>query len=166
MLIIIKGTRDAAGFSGGRKMNGYTMVERPSATERADSAGVKKRGILLVEDYGPNIVMMTMFFEELGYECDIAETGMEALDKFCATRYDIVVMDLQLPDIDGLETTRRMRLWEKSENLTPTPIIASSGSSSEADQIFCRKTGMDDCLTKPLQLDELEKKLAQWMPPA
>jgi CheY-like chemotaxis protein len=141
------------------------IMPNPPTWDSRDSAEVKKPLILLVEDYDPNIVMMTMFFEELGYECEVAKTGFDALEKFFSSRYDLVVMDLQLPDIDGLETTRRMRLWEKGKNLTPTPIIASSGNSPEYNKTFCRKTGMNDCLSKPFQLEELESTLHKWLPP-
>src|SRR5476651_938968 len=115
----------------------HQKIEIPSARERAASADVKKRTILLVEDYDPNIIMMTMFLEELGYDCDVAETGIEALNRFSATRYDAVIMDIQLPDIDGLETARRMRSLEKRENMAPTPIIAATGNATEDDRLFC-----------------------------
>ena len=144
----------------------HQKIENPSARERAASVDVKKRNILLVEDYDPNIIMMTMFLEELGYGCDVAESGMEALNRFSATRYDAVIMDIQLPGIDGLETARRMRSLEKRENMVPASIIAATGNATEDDRLFCLKAGMNDCLAKPFQLDELENKLSQWLSPA
>ena len=124
----------------------------------------KKRSILLVEDYEPSIVMMTMFFEQLGYECDAVKNGVDAFNMFCMSKYDLIIMDLQLPDIDGLEATRRIRLWEKEKTLEPTPIIAASANSTDEDKMFCLKAGMNDCLAKPFQLDELEEILEQWIP--
>jgi len=143
-----------------------TLITERTGKENRDSIGVTKHGILLVEDYDPAIVMMTMFFEQLGYECDVAKHGFDALDKFFMSRYDLVVMDLQLPDMDGLEITRRMRLWETGKQLSPTPIIGASGTSSDEDKVFCLKAGMNDYLAKPFQLTELETKLDQWLPPS
>lgn len=121
------------------------------------------RRVLLVEDYAPTILMMEKFLEELGYEYDIARTGREALEKFFDHPYGFVLMDLQLPDIDGLEITRRIRAMEKEKGLAPVPIIATSGQ--EEDRKICLRLGMSDCLSKPFGLEELESKLSTGYPP-
>jgi CheY-like chemotaxis protein len=143
-------------------MHQHLRIERASAIG-TESANEKKRNLILVEDYGPNIMLMRTLFEELGFNCDVAETGMEALNLFSSTSYDAVIMDIQLPDIDGLETARRMRSFEKRKNIVPTPIIGTTGNATDDDRLFCLKAGMSDCLAKPLDLDELEKKLNHWL---
>lgn len=146
-------------------MKPLTLVRLPAFPEVEMPTDFQKHKILLVEDYEPNILTMMMYFEILGYECDSVKKGKEALEKFSTSHYNLVIMDLQLPDIDGLETTKRMRLLEKEKNLAPTPIIASSGHSSDDDRIFCLRAGMNDCLSKPYHLEDLKKKLLQWMGP-
>jgi CheY-like chemotaxis protein len=127
----------------------------PVATE--EEPGRESRAILLVEDYPPNALVMTEYLQELKRGCDLAETGQEAVEKYLNNRYDAILMDIQLPDIDGLEVTRRIRGIEKKNGLAPVPIIAISGMPEERE-IFIR-IGMTDCLTKPIELPSLKEKL-------
>ena len=122
-------------------------------------APVPQKRILLVEDHEPASTTMTMFLEELGYGCDLAETGLAALDKFAAGGFAMVIMDMQLPDIDGLEAARRIRALEKRENRPPVPIIAATGNAAPEDRDLCLRAGMNDCLSKPFRLADLESKL-------
>lgn len=146
-------------------MQQHRIMAHPETAEAGEHFGLRKPRILLVEDYNPNILMMTMFLEILGYECEVAKSGFEALDKFFMQPHDLVIMDLQLPDIDGLEATRRMRLWEKGQNLNPTPIIAATGRDSDEDKMLCIKAGMNDCFSKPFELEKLEIELHRWLSP-
>lgn len=124
-------------------------------------AAPKKR-ILLVEDYEPAAVVTSFYLEDAGYECDIATTGKAALQKSSTNDYTLILMDVQLPDMDGMEITRQIRAREKEKNIVPTPIIASTGKATEDDRILCLKAGMNDCLTKPFRLEDLAQKLEQW----
>jgi CheY-like chemotaxis protein len=118
-----------------------------------------KPHVLLVEDSAPNALIAAFFLKELGYTSDIAKSGPEALDKFSAGHYDLVIMDVQMQGMDGLEATRRIRAFEKDKNLKPTPILATTGNATEDDKLFCTRAGMDDYLSKPFELEDLEKKL-------
>lgn len=122
----------------------------------------KNNRVLLVEDYAPNIQITTSIVRELGYEIDVAESGDKALEKFRADpkRYAVLLMDLQMPDIDGLEITRLIRIHEKEYRTPPVPIIAITGNATEDDRIICKKGGMDDYLSKPFRFKDLEEKLA------
>ena len=94
----------------------FSQLAEEAVLSQADEAGEppeKRQRVLLVEDYAPTILMMTKFLEELGYEYEVAQTGREALEEYTNGSYDCVLMDLQLPDIDGFETTRRIRAIEK-----------------------------------------------------
>ena len=124
---------------------------------------MKKQNILLVEDYHPNILVVTLFLQELGYAYDVAGSGKEALDKFSHTDYDAVIMDVQMPDMDGIETVRRMRALEKEKSWTPTPVIAVTGNAMGEDRASCLKAGMNDYLSKPFRLKDLEDKLQSYI---
>ncbi len=119
--------------------------------------------VLLVEDYEPNILVATSFLEELGHRFEVARTGLEALQKFSSAPHDLVFMDLQLPDIDGLEITRRIRALEKTQNLRHTPIVALTGRATEDDRLLCMKAGMNACLSKPFQRDQLEEAMREFI---
>jgi CheY-like chemotaxis protein len=122
------------------------------------------KSVLLVEDHQANVLITTMFLEELGYNIDVAFNGWDAIEKFEASRFGLVILDLQLPQIDGFEVARRIRFKEKTDNLPPTPILAVTGNATEDDKILCLREGMNDYLSKPYRLPELEKKLRALCP--
>lgn len=122
--------------------------------------------VLLVDDFDVNIKTFGALLEELGYACDVARSGLEAIEKASGNSYEVIIMDVQMPGIDGLETARRIRALEKQENRSPVIIIGMSGNSTEDDQLFCKKAGMDDFLPKPFRLKELEEKLRRYVPAA
>lgn len=119
--------------------------------------------ILIVEDQPSNFLIAAAFLEMMGYRCEAAETGYDALKKFSAHRYAMVIMDVQLPGIDGLETTRRMREIEKERGQAPTPILAVTSNATRDDQFFCLRAGMDDYLAKPFGRKELSQKILTLM---
>lgn len=123
-------------------------------------ASGRKPQALIVEDSSPSALISTTFLKELGYDCDIAESGQQALEKFSGGSYNVILMDVQMPGMDGLETTRRIRALEKKGNLVPTPILATTGNATEDDHLFCVKAGMNDYLSKPFELNDLKKKLS------
>jgi CheY-like chemotaxis protein len=133
--------------------------EQPSAVAANDTATptAKPKTILLVEDYPPNALVMTAQLQQLEHVYDIAATGKEALEKFLSKGYDVILMDIQLPDIDGLEVTRQIRAIEKNEGRQPISILAISGLPEEKEDFI--RLGMTDCLTKPIGLDQLKEKL-------
>ena len=133
-----------------------------------NKAGTEKSGkgcILLVEDYEPNILVTTSFLEELGREVDIARDGSQALQKFSESRYVLVFLDLQLPDIDGFEISKRIRAMEKEKKTIATPIVAVTARATEDDRLLCLKAGMNECLSKPFHRDQLEDMLQKFAAP-
>ncbi len=119
--------------------------------------------VLLVDDFDANIKTFGALLKELGYSYDVARSGIESIEKVFTVSYDVVIMDIQMPGLDGLETTRRIREREKQGGRTSVVIIGMSGNSSDDDRFFCKKAGMDDFLPKPFRLRELEEKLKQYV---
>ncbi len=122
----------------------------------------KKFDILLVEDNPINQKVAQMQINKIGYRADIANNGKVALEKLAKKRYDLILMDCQMPVIDGFETTRRIR---EKETLTGfhTPIIAMTANAMEGDRDRCIAAGMDDYLSKPVNLIELKEKIDYWL---
>ncbi len=113
--------------------------------------------ILLVEDYVINQQVASMMLESLGYECEIAPNGVEALIALRRNRHDVVFMDVQMPIMDGFETTRLIwREWEPEER---PYIIAMTASAMRGDRERCLNAGMDHYVAKPVRVDELKAAL-------
>lgn len=119
----------------------------------------KKQNILVVEDYEPNILVVTHFLSELEYYYDTARNGREAVDKFKNSPYTAILMDLQLPEMDGMEAIRQIRAHEGERNIARTPIVAMTGRATEEDRYLCQRSGADGLLAKPFSKDGLKNIL-------
>lgn len=118
--------------------------------------------ILLVEDIEVNIVVAKSVLEKLGYKVDVAMTGQEAIQKFEQSFYDLVLLDIQLPDISGFEVAQHLRDgYQKGIYDALPPLIALTANVMSDKQEYRRK-GMDDVLRKPLALEELNKILLEY----
>jgi len=111
--------------------------------------------ILVVDDNEINQVVACKFLEKLGCATSTANNGREAIEALRQRDYDAVLMDCEMPDMDGFTATRLIREQEGSQN-RHTIIIALSGNVGQEDHERCRAAGMDDCLTKPLRSNALE----------
>ena len=80
--------------------------------------------ILLVEDYQPNILVATTLLEQFGFPCDVATNGAQALERIRQHPYKVILMDVEMPEMNGFETTRRVRLMEEEMSRHATPIVA------------------------------------------
>lgn len=115
--------------------------------------------VLLVEDYPANVLVATSLLEGLGYRYELAQNGQEAIEKVEKSRYDLVLMDVQMPVIDGFTATRRIREREQRENVARTPIIGITAHALAGDREKCLDAGMDDYISKPFDIGELEEKV-------
>jgi len=111
--------------------------------------------ILLVEDSADNRTITMAYLQETPYVVEIAENGAIALEKFIAGAFDLVLMDRQMPVMDGLTSTRAMRAWEQANHRPPTPIIALTASALKGDQEKFVAAGCTAYLTKPIKQDML-----------
>ncbi len=119
--------------------------------------------VLLVEDHPVNQKVAQKLLERLGLEVDLAENGEVALEKLQEHTYSAVLMDCQMPVLDGYSATRRLRAVEGSEGKPRTPVIAMTAHAMAGDRERCLQAGMDDYLAKPLDRKQLAQTLARWL---
>ncbi len=123
---------------------------------------VQKRKILLAEDNLVNQKVASMVITRLGHSVDVAGNGLEALDKFKQNQYDLILMDIMMPEMDGLEATMAIREVERNDpSRKPIRIIALTANAMREDRERCMTAGMDDYLSKPFKPEDLEKVLPQ-----
>ncbi|MCC6549325.1 MAG: response regulator [Ignavibacteriaceae bacterium] len=126
-------------------------------TEMADKHPLK---ILLAEDNLVNQKVATKIFEKLGYRIDIASNGIEVLSALQMTDYDIIFMDVHMPELDGLEATRAIR--SNGPSAYQPLIIAMTANAMQGDREICLAAGMDDYISKPVRIDELQMLVLRW----
>ncbi|MBJ7575132.1 response regulator [Luteimonas sp. MC1828] len=136
------------------------------ATPQTPSLPVRAARVLLVEDNPVNLMVGQRLLAVLGITCDTASNGEAALMRMSASRYDIVLMDCQMPVMDGYTATRRWREGEEAANDgRRVPIIAMTANAMAGDRQKCLDAGMDDYLAKPVTRSELERALHRWWSP-
>jgi CheY-like chemotaxis protein len=133
----------------------------PPGTRAADAVARLSGRVLLVEDNLVNREVALAMLRSLGLEAATAMNGVEALGALADSRFDAVLMDCLMPEMDGFEATRRIRSSEG--NRARTPIIALTANAVEGDREACLAAGMDDYLSKPFRKADLHQKLARWM---
>ena len=119
----------------------------------------------MVEDNIVNQRVATKLLEKLGARVTVASDGAQALTLLAQERMDLILMDCQMPGMDGYEATERIRCMAASETETPTdiPIIALTGNVVPEDMAKCLQAGMNDVITKPVQLAVLQDKVTEWL---
>ncbi|TAL38791.1 MAG: response regulator [Alphaproteobacteria bacterium] len=117
--------------------------------------------ILLVEDYIGNIVILSYLLDGLRCRYDVARTGLEALNKWKEGRYDLVLMDVQMPEMDGFTATSQIRRIEQEKGLPHTPVIGMTAHALVGDKEKCIEAGMDAYLSKPIIDAELKAKMLE-----
>jgi PAS domain S-box-containing protein len=115
--------------------------------------------LLLAEDNPINRKLALAALAQMGCTADVTHNGSEALDAAKHTRYDAILMDVQMPGMDGLEATRSIRQWEKETNSPPVRIVALTANALAGDREICLQAGMDDYLSKPIRLEALRQAL-------
>jgi signal transduction histidine kinase/ActR/RegA family two-component response regulator len=119
--------------------------------------------ILLAEDTLTNQEVMKAMLYGFGCEVDIVQNGQQALDVLKNSHYDLVLMDCQMPEIDGFEATRLFRHYETEQGLPRVPVVAVTASVLNDERAACLACGMDDVLAKPFKRKELATTLERWL---
>ncbi len=146
---------------GGRR--GEERAEEQSVTTGIENlVAIKGSSILLVEDNEFNQQIASELLTDAGFKVDVAENGQKCIEMLDKHGYDIVLMDMQMPVMDGVTATREIR---KNESFRDLPIIAMTANVMEADIDKCREAGMWDHVGKPIDPDELFNKLLKWVKP-
>ncbi|HEX2965201.1 MAG TPA: response regulator [Syntrophorhabdaceae bacterium] len=143
--------------------NKTTVRLRASVDDLAGIFSDNRVRILLAEDNVTNQQVALGMFKKLGLRADAVANGSEALESLEKISYDLIIMDVQMPVMDGLEATRQIRKSE-SHGKHRIPIIAMTAHAMRGDREECINAGMDDYLTKPITVNALTKVLMRWLP--
>ena len=141
------------------------LIEAPDATQTPATIPPQGLSILVAEDNEINALLMRSLLTRLGHHAVITTNGEEALESWLAAKsagapYDLVLMDIQMPQLDGVETTKRIRSHEAGEPGRRTPILALTANTLVEDRYACFEAGMDGFLIKPLDREKLADALA------
>jgi two-component system sensor histidine kinase/response regulator len=135
----------------------------PAPAHPAAAAGSRGR-VLLVEDHEISQVVARAFLEHMGFEVDVSGDAPSALSSLIDRDYVLILMDCQLPGMDGYELTRRIRAAEAGPRARRTPIVALTAHATPADRQRCLDAGMNDYLTKPVGPQQLADTVQRWLP--
>jgi CheY-like chemotaxis protein len=146
---------------------GEEVPDAVPSVQRHDADVTFKAHVLLAEDNGVNQVVARNMLKAMGCTFEIVPNGREALAAAQRTAFDLVLMDCQMPEMDGYDATRAIRSWEGTRSgAQRIPIVALTANALVGDAETCRAAGMDDPLAKPYTRKQLTKVLARWLPPA
>jgi CheY-like chemotaxis protein len=115
--------------------------------------------VLVAEDYQVNQQLAKRLLEKMGCSVDVAQNGVEVLNRIDGSQYDIIFMDCLMPEMDGYEATRRIRSQEKGDHTT---IVAITANALEGEREKCLHAGMDDYISKPVKALDLEEMLEKY----
>jgi signal transduction histidine kinase/CheY-like chemotaxis protein len=138
----------------------------PVATALAPDSVRTQAHLLVAEDHPTNRLFLQIALDKLGLKATFVEDGLKAVQAYQAEAFDLVLMDMRMPELDGLGATRAIRLWEAEHGRTHCPIIAVTANAYDDDRAACIEAGMDDFLPKPVIAADLREKLGRWLPSA
>ncbi|MEM1381482.1 MAG: response regulator [Pseudomonadota bacterium] len=143
--------------------SGKVPQAKPEEPETISNPTGEEVRILIAEDNRVNQLVVTNMIAGLGFELEIAENGRIAVEKFKENRPDLIIMDVSMPEMDGLEATKAIRAYERDHEFGRVPIIAATAHAMEEDRKRCRNAGMDDYIAKPLRQDAILGKIRKWL---
>ncbi len=123
---------------------------------------LKDISILLVDDYEINLQVLSLSLKALSLTGDKAINGLEAYEKYMETPYDLILLDIMMPILDGYETSLKIRSFERENNIEPSVIIAVSANRETYNLQELQLYGIDDILPKPFTIKDLREKLSRY----
>lgn len=142
----------------------YRLEREPDPEPDVSGPAPTKYRVLVAEDNAVNRKLASKFLEILYCDIEFAVDGLEAVDQFVENRFDLIFMDCHMPECDGYEATRRIRMLEQEKKLDRTPIVALTANVMSEGRKECAAAGMDDFVTKPVELEDLQQCLERWCP--
>ncbi|MFN3860936.1 MAG: response regulator [Roseateles sp.] len=143
--------------------SGVPGNDEPQPVTNAPATSQRQPQVLLVEDNHINQVVALEFLSLMGVQARLAKNGIEALAACMEAAPDLVLMDIQMPGMDGLECARRIRAQQRDGLLPNFPILALTAHALDADVAASMDAGMDEHLTKPLDFVALRTRLQRWL---
>ncbi len=142
-------------------LNGLTSTMSTAAPVPASAPepSFKSQRILLVEDTPINQTLETILLQRMGYEVSIANNGIEAIEAFSTREFDLILMDIHMPEMGGVEAAEIIRTLEKNQHLQRTPIIAVTANALKGDKERYLAAGMDGYVSKPIAVDALRQEI-------
>ena len=149
----------------GQASEGISRIDKSNTSDKNLAQATLSGHILVAEDNRVNQELVKHMLRNLGCELDLAVNGHEAVDALTRDHYDAVLMDCQMPEMDGFQATIEIRRREQSSGLGKRiPIIALTANALAGDEERCLQVGMDDYLSKPFKLEQLRQLLEKWLP--
>jgi two-component system sensor histidine kinase/response regulator len=145
------------------------VTNKPAASSQisvaATAAPTLSGHVLLGEDNPVNQEIAELMLQTLGCSVTVAQNGREVVDHAQKTHFDIILMDCQMPEMDGFEATRFIREWELRASRSAIPIVALTAHATPGDREHCLAAGMNDYLSKPFSMERLQSLLTSWLRP-
>nr|WP_281064987.1 response regulator [Asticcacaulis solisilvae] len=118
---------------------------------------------MIAEDFAPAAFVAEEMARELGFDADVVANGRDAVTRAQANRYVAILMDVEMPIMDGIEATALIRKIERTAGFEPNPVIGMTGHTSQGVRVLCQRAGMDSFLLKPFTVEDLETALSKVM---
>jgi CheY-like chemotaxis protein len=129
----------------------------------AGSLGIAlQRRVLIADDNAVNRRLACKLLEKLGCTAELACHGRQAIEMWRGGQYDLIFMDCHMPELDGYQAVRLIREYESEGHLRRTPIVAMTAQAMQGDRERCLAAGMDDYISKPVKLENIEQTLERW----
>lgn len=138
-------------------------MQRADLDELTQKLSGQPISMLIADDSESNQELLSLYFQKTTCKIDFAANGQEAVDKFAAKRYDLVLMDILMPVMDGLDATRAIRAHEKENGLEPVPIIAVTANAFDVDKKRSLDAGCTEFLPKPIRKKDIFTCIAKTM---
>jgi CheY-like chemotaxis protein len=139
-----------------------TETEKQPEADKPVIEGVRSLNILLVDDSKDNRLLVEAYLKKMPYKIDIAENGQIAVEKFLSGKYDLVLMDMQMPVMDGYAATKVIRGWERENGVSGTPVIALTAHALKEDEQKSLDAGCTAHLTKPIKKARLLEAIQEF----